>query len=85
MAKNIDNDIDELYKISEQYEKAKQRAAALKGRKQEIQKRSEKEWGVSTIEELRDKQKQLKKEIQAEEMKIEETYRELKKDFADEL
>ena len=85
MANDIDDSIDEIYKISKQYEKAKQLAASLKGRKQEIQKRAEKEWGLATLEELRSKEKSLKKELRIEEEEIEELYKELKKDFADEL
>jgi uncharacterized protein YaaN involved in tellurite resistance len=81
MAKDIYNAIEGIYKISEAYEKAKQRAASLKGRKQEIRKRSEKEWGIGTIDELRTKQTEIKKELRKGEAEIVEMYNDLKKDF----
>lgn len=84
MGDSIDNAIQGIYQISELHEKAKQKASSLKGRKQEIQRRIEKEWGVTTVEELIAMQRSLGKEIKAEEQKIIELYKELKGDFDNE-
>ena len=81
MSKDIDNLIDKIYKLSEKIEKVKQRASSLKGRKEEIQKRSYKDYGVTTTEELIQIQNKFKKEIKKEEAEIIEMYEELKKDF----
>lgn len=73
--------IEELYAITKTYEKVRQKAASLKGRKQEIQKRSEQKWGVMKIEDLKSIKKNLEKEMERNEQKIETLYEELKKAF----
>lgn len=83
MAKDINSIIDDIYRISEQHEKAKHRQASLKGRKEEIEKRSDELLGISTIEELSKKRKSLKQELQDEEDEIIKLYTKIRKDFND--
>jgi len=78
---NIDNVIEEVYKLSEKVEKVKQRIATLKGREVEIQKKTYKDYGVTTTPELIEIQRKLRKGIKRDEQEIIDMYEEIKEGF----
>jgi uncharacterized membrane-anchored protein YhcB (DUF1043 family) len=76
-----DNIQNELTRLKEIIDNAKNNLATLNGRKIELLKQLKKEFGISSLEEAKEKIKKLQSESKELENKIEQDYKTLKEEY----